>query len=47
MKNTQKIDISKIISNICNINNKSNTYNNEFYICQSPIPILTIDDKYE
>ena len=32
-ENTQKIDISKIICNICNKNNKSNTYNNEFYIC--------------
>ena len=27
---SQKIDISKIICNICNINNKSNTHNNEF-----------------
>ena len=32
-ENTQKIDISKIICNICKINNKSNTYNNDFYIC--------------
>jgi len=32
-ENTQKIDISKIICNICNINNKSKAYNNEFYIC--------------
>ena len=30
---TQYIDISKIECNICKENNKSNTYNNEFYIC--------------
>jgi len=34
-ENTQKIDISEIICNICNINNKSNTYKNEFYICNT------------
>ena len=32
-ENIEKIDISKIICNICNINNKSNTYKNEFYKC--------------
>ena len=32
---SQKIDISKIICNICNINNKSKTHNNEFYICNT------------
>ena len=32
-KETQSIDISKIICNICNENNKYNTHNNEFYIC--------------
>ena len=30
---TQYIDISKIICNICKYNNKSNTFNNEFYKC--------------
>ena len=34
-ENTQKIDISKIICNICNKNNKSNINNNEFYICNT------------
>ena len=34
-ENTQKLDISKIICNICNNNNKSNTYNNDFYICNT------------
>jgi len=29
----QNIDISKIICNICKINNKSNIYNNEIYKC--------------
>ena len=32
---TQKIDISKIICDICNKNNKGNTHNNEFYICNT------------
>ena len=32
---SQKIDISEIKCNICNINNKSNTHNNEFYICNT------------
>ena len=32
-ENTQKINISKIICNNCNRNNKSNTYNNKFYKC--------------
>ena len=31
--NTQKIDISKIKCNLCNEKDKSNTYNNEMYIC--------------
>ena len=31
--NSQKIDISKYKCNICNINNKSNTYGNEMYKC--------------
>ena len=30
---TQKIDISKIICDECKINNKANSYNNIFYIC--------------
>jgi len=30
---TQYIDISKIECNICQKKNKSNTYNNEFYLC--------------
>ena len=34
-KGTQKIDLSKIICNICNRNNKYNTHNNEFYICNT------------
>jgi len=34
-ENTQKIDISKIICNICYKINKSNTYNNVFYICNT------------
>ena len=34
-ENTQKIDISKIKCNICKANNKSNTYNNNFYICNT------------
>ena len=34
-ENIEKIDISKIICNICNIYNKSNTYKNEFYICNT------------
>ena len=32
-KNTQKIDISKIICEICKITNKSETNKNEFYKC--------------
>ncbi len=31
--NTQKVDISKIICQKCNSNNKSNTYQNMFYRC--------------
>jgi len=34
-EDTQKINISKIICQVCNANNKSNTYNNEFYLCNS------------
>ena len=34
-ENTQKLDISKIICNICDKYNKSNSYNNEFYICNT------------
>ena len=34
-ENTQKINISKIICNIFNKNNKSNIYNNDFYICKT------------
>ena len=30
---SQKINLNKIVCNICNINNKGNTHNNEFYIC--------------
>ena len=32
-ENTQLIDISKIICDICKIKNKSNTFNNKFYKC--------------
>ena len=32
-ENMQKIDISKIICNICKVKNISQTYNNEFYFC--------------
>ena len=32
-ENIEKIDISKIICDKCKINNKSNTYKNEFYRC--------------
>ena len=32
---TQKINLNKIICNICNINNKGITHNNEFYICNT------------
>jgi len=32
---TQKIDISKIVCELCYKNNKSNTYNNFFYICNT------------
>jgi hypothetical protein len=32
-KETQKINLSKIVCEICNQNNKNNTYNNEFYRC--------------
>ena len=33
--NTQEIDISKIICNICKVNNQSKTYNNVFYFCNT------------
>ena len=32
---TQKINLNNIICNICKINNKGNTHNNEFYICNT------------
>ena len=32
-ENTQKIDLSKIICDICKSNNKNETHNNEFYKC--------------
>ena len=32
---TQKINLNKIVCNICNINNKGDTHNNEFYICNT------------
>ena len=32
-ENTQKIDLSKIICKDCEIKNKGNTFNNEFYKC--------------
>ena len=34
-ENSQKINLNKIVCNICNINNKGNTHNNEFYICNT------------
>ena len=34
-KESQKIDLSKIICDICNINNKNNTHNNDFYKCNT------------
>ena len=34
-KNTQKIDISKIICDECKVNNKSNTYENILYKCNT------------
>ena len=32
---TQKIDLCEIICEICNQNNKGNTHNNEFFICNT------------
>jgi len=32
---TQKIELNDIKCNICHINNKGNTYNNEFFICNT------------
>ena len=32
---SQTIDLAKIICDICKSNNKGNTYNNEFYICNT------------
>ena len=32
---TQKIDLNEIICDICNKQNKGNTHNNEFYICNN------------
>ena len=34
-KETQKIDLSNIICDICKENNNNNAYNNEFYICNT------------
>ena len=34
-EDTQKIDLCKIICDICNMNNKSITHNKEFFICNS------------
>ena len=34
-ENTKKLNINKIVCNVCNINNKGNTHNNEFYICNT------------
>ena len=34
-ENTQEIDISKIICNICKINNKGHTFNNNFFVCNT------------
>ena len=34
-ENIQSIDISKIICNICNNNNKNKIYNNDLYICNT------------
>ena len=34
-ENFQYVDLSKIICNVCKKNNKSNTYNNDFYKCIS------------
>ena len=34
-KETQKIDLNKIICDICNKNNKGNTHNNKFYLCNT------------
>ena len=36
---TQKIRLNDIKCNICEVNNKSNTYKNEFYICITSIKI--------
>ena len=32
---SQKIDLTKIKCNVCNLNDKSKTYNNEMYICNT------------
>ena len=34
-EDSQKINLNDITCNICNINNKGNTHNNEFYICNT------------
>ena len=50
---TQNIDISKIICDKCQIKNKSNTYNNEFYICLNcninicPLCKLNYENEHE
>ena len=49
---TQYIDISKIVCGKCKKNNKSNTYNNEFFLCMTcginlcPICKSTHDDSH-
>ena len=32
---TQNLDLNEIICDICNNQNKGNTHNNEFYICNT------------
>jgi len=34
-EDTQKINLNKIVCNECKINNKGNTHNNEFFICNT------------
>ena len=34
-ENSQKIDLSKIVCDICRVNNKSNAYNHKFYFCNT------------
>ena len=52
-EDTQKIDLNKIICEICNQNNKGNTHDNEFYICNTcnknicPLCKLIHDKKHK